>query len=491
MTLRQHTLGALAPGLFAPGEAARIVTGVTADSRKAEPGCLFFALAGAKADGRAFVADAVSKGAAAIIGAFDRPDDLPGTVAFARSEDPRLALAHAAAAFHPAQPDTIVAVTGTSGKSSVADFTRQMFQALGHEAASLGTVGVVTAKGARYGALTTPDPVTLHQTLAGLAAEGITHLAMEASSHGLDQRRLDGVRLAAAAFLNLGRDHLDYHPTMEDYFAAKMRLFSLLPADRPAVINADDAWSARAIAVAQGTGRAVLTVGARGETLTLESVAREGFAQRLVVAAGGVRHEALLPLAGDFQAANALVAAGLAIATGAEPAAAIAAISSLTGVPGRLERIGEVNGGLAIVDYAHKPDALAALLVTLRPYATGRLICVFGCGGDRDRGKRPIMGAIARARADIAIVTDDNPRTENPAAIRAEIMAGANGAIGGALIEIGDREDAIRHGVSLISPGDVLVVAGKGHETGQIIGERTLPFSDHAVIAKAIADIAS
>ncbi|MGL4728220.1 MAG: UDP-N-acetylmuramoyl-L-alanyl-D-glutamate--2,6-diaminopimelate ligase [Bosea sp. (in: a-proteobacteria)] len=488
----EHQLGKLAPGLFAPDDATRAISSITADSRKVTPGALFFALAGAKADGRAFVPDAASKGAIAIIGAFERPADLPAGIAFARADDPRLALAKAAAAFHPGQPATIVAITGTSGKSSVADFTRQIFQALGHEAASLGTVGIVTSKGARYGSLTTPDPVSLHEMLHGLDQESITHLAMEASSHGLDQRRLDGVRLSAAAFLNLGRDHLDYHPTMDEYFAAKLRLFELLPADKPAVINADDEWSARAIAAAETSGRAVLTVGAKGEALKLLATVREGFAQRLTIEAEGkgerARHDVLLPLAGDFQAANALVAAGLAIATGAKAKDAIAAIAHLTGVPGRLERIGEVNGGLAIVDYAHKPDALAALLATLRPYATGKLICVFGCGGDRDKGKRPIMGRIAMERADLVIVTDDNPRTETPAAIRAEVMVGAAGVGSAILTEIGDREAAIRHGVSLLSPGDVLVVAGKGHETGQIIGDRVLPFSDHDVITKAISD---
>jgi UDP-N-acetylmuramoyl-L-alanyl-D-glutamate--2,6-diaminopimelate ligase len=497
MTTTQRLLGDLAPGLFGPGDASRPITAIAADSRKVAQGGLFFALSGSKADGRAFVPDAAARGAAAIIGAFARPADLPADIAFAEVDDPRLALAEAAAAFHPRQPATIVAITGTSGKSSVADFTRQIFQTLGQEAASLGTVGVVTSKGAHYGALTTPDPVSLHQTLDRLASDGITHLAMEASSHGLDQRRLDGVRLSAAAFLNLGRDHLDYHRTMEEYLAAKLRLFDLLPPGLPVVINADGDYAMRAIAAAQAASHEVLNVGAKGETLKLLAISREGFAQRLVVEAHPgegqtARYEVLLPLAGDFQAANALAAAGLAIATGAEPAAAIAAIAQLKGVPGRLERIGEKNGGLAIVDYAHKPDALEALLATLRPFASGRLICVFGCGGDRDQGKRTIMGRIAREGADIAIVTDDNPRSETPATIRAAIMEGAKAAgQGSQLIEIGDREEAIRYGVSLLEAGDVLVVAGKGHETGQIVGDRTLPFSDHDVIAKALSDCSS
>jgi UDP-N-acetylmuramoyl-L-alanyl-D-glutamate--2,6-diaminopimelate ligase len=497
MTTTERHLGDLVPGLFGPADSARAIAAVTADSRKVTPGSLFFALSGSRADGRSFVPDAVAKGAAAIIGAFARPSDLPAGICFAEVDDPRLALAQAAAAFHPRQPATIVAITGTSGKSSVADFTRQIFQTLGHEAASLGTVGIVTSRGSRFGSLTTPDPISLHGMLDSLAGEGVTHLAMEASSHGLDQRRLDGVRLSAAAFLNLGRDHLDYHPTMEEYLAAKLRLFDLLQPGLPTVINADGEYAMRAIAAAQAASHEVLTVGVKGEALKLIGISREGFSQRLVIEArplgdGAVsRHSALLPLAGDFQAANALAAAGLAIATGAAPADAIAAIAGLEGVPGRLERIGEREGGLAIVDYAHKPDALAALLATLRPYATGRLICVFGCGGDRDQGKRPIMGRIAQQGADIAIITDDNPRSEVPSAIRASIRQGASAEAGGAeILEIGDREEAIRHGVSLLGSGDVLVVAGKGHETGQILGDRTLPFSDRDVVAKALSDFA-
>jgi UDP-N-acetylmuramoyl-L-alanyl-D-glutamate--2,6-diaminopimelate ligase len=342
---------------------------------------------------------------------------------------------------------------------------------------------VVTSGGAQYGSLTTPDPVTLHATLDRLAADGITHLAMEASSHGLDQRRLDGVVLSAGAFLNLGRDHLDYHPTMEDYLQAKLRLWELLPAGCPVVINLDGHWSDRAAETARARGHEVVGVGHAGETIRLESVTRAGFGQHLSVVAGGRTIPVTLPLVGDFMAGNALVAAGLALATGDDLEAALSAIAGLTGVPGRLERIGTLNGGLAIVDYAHKPDALAAVLETLRPYATGRLICVFGCGGDRDTGKRPIMGAIAAARADLVIVTDDNPRSETPAAIRAAILAASPGAI-----EIGDRAEAIRHAVRNLMPGDVLVVAGKGHEIGQIVGDRTLPFSDHHEITQAMRE---
>jgi UDP-N-acetylmuramoyl-L-alanyl-D-glutamate--2,6-diaminopimelate ligase len=469
------SLGRLFPGAFL-SDAARTVAGVAFDSRKVAPGDVFVALAGAKADGARFIADAIGKGAVAVVAAGPRPDDLPESVAFAQVADPRLALSLAAALVHPRQPGTIVAVTGTSGKSSVADFTRQIYQALGREAASLGTIGVVTSEGADYGSLTTPDPLSLHASLDRLAGEGITHLAMEASSHGLDQRRLDGVRLKAGAFLNLGRDHLDYHPTIEDYLAAKLRLWALLPKAAPVVINRDEPYADRAAQAAEAAGHKLIGIGRQGETIRLAASAREGFSQRLTVELAGRERVIVLPLVGDFMAGNALVAAGLAIATGEDGDAALA---------GRLERVGEVHGGLVVVDYAHKPDALAAVLSTLRGYATGRLICVFGCGGDRDKGKRPLMGTIAAEKADIAIVTDDNPRSENPAAIRAEILA-----VSAKLSEIGDRAEAIRHAVRLLAPGDVLVVAGKGHETGQIIGDRTYSFSDHDVVRTAIAEIA-
>lgn len=482
--MASFSLGQLFPGAFlepAPPD----VTGVAFDSRKVSPGEVFVALAGAKADGGRFIADAVARGAVAIVSGLPRPADLDSGIAFAEVGDPRLALAQAAATVHPRQPRTIVAVTGTSGKSSVADFTRQIFQRLGHESASLGTIGVVTAKGADYGSLTTPDPLSLHASLDRLAGDGITHLAMEASSHGLDQRRLDGVRLSAGAFLNLGHDHMDYHPTVQDYLTAKLRLWSLLPQGAPVVINRDEAFASEAANAAKAGGHPLIGIGRKGETVTLLDSVREGFSQRLKLRVDGREQDVTLPLVGDFMAGNALVAAALAVATGEDAGAAIEAISGLTGVAGRLERVGEINGGLVVVDYAHKPDALAAVLSTLRGYATGRLICVFGCGGDRDKGKRPLMGRIAAQQADIAIVTDDNPRSEDPATIRAEIMAASK-----RLQEIGDREAAIRHAVKLLAPGDLLVVAGKGHETGQILGDRTLPFSDHDVVRAAIAEFA-
>jgi UDP-N-acetylmuramoyl-L-alanyl-D-glutamate--2,6-diaminopimelate ligase len=458
------------------------ITGVTADSRVVAPGDVFVAIPGTKADGGRFIADAEAKGAVAALVALAA--DVPAGLAIPvlRVPDPRLALAVLASRIYAGQPATVVAITGTSGKTSVAEFTRQIFAACGRQAASLGTIGVVSPKATVYGSLTTPDPVTLHKTLAALAAEGTTHLAMEASSHGLDQHRLDGVRIEAAAFTNLGRDHLDYHPTVEDYFAAKMRLFeNLLPPDKPAVINRDGAYAAEAEAIARRTGRAVLTVGRSGETIKLVSAEATGFAQRLTLEAMGKKATIELPLVGGYQVENALVAAALAMATGEEAERVLAALSGLKGVKGRLEIIGRRNGGLGVVDYAHKPEALAAALDACRPFATGRLICVFGCGGDRDRGKRPIMGHIAVERSDVVIVTDDNPRTEAAAAIRSEVLSGAKGAK-----EIGDRAEAIRTAVAMMQPGDVVLVAGKGHETGQIVGDTVLPFSDHDVLAEAL-----
>jgi UDP-N-acetylmuramoyl-L-alanyl-D-glutamate--2,6-diaminopimelate ligase len=475
-----------------PGLPDLQVAGVTADSRKVAPGFVFVAVPGTKADGMSFVPDALRRGAAAIVGEAERPADLPSSVAYARVEDARRALALVAARFHPRQPETVVAVTGTSGKSSVADFARQLFaKHLRVRSASLGTLGVITSDGAAYGSLTTPDPVTLHETLERLADEGVSHLAMEASSHGLDQHRLDGVRLAAAAFTNLGRDHLDYHPTIEEYLAAKLRLFdTLLEPGRPAVINADGAYADRVIATARARGHRVLTTGRGGEFLKVVDWRHTGFSHKLTIehsgASGGTYQvEAELRLPGDFQVENALLAAGMVLANcpEADGPRLIQSMVELDGVPGRMERVGEVAGALCIVDYAHKPEALAHVLDALRPFATGRLVCVFGCGGDRDRGKRPIMGAIAAEKADIAIVTDDNPRSEDPASIRAAILQAAPGAR-----EIGDRAEAIRTAISELRAGDVLVVAGKGHETGQIVGDRTLPFSDHDVIRQAITE---
>lgn len=473
-------------GISAPPGCGDIdVRGITADSRAVQPGWLFAALSGSKTDGARFVSDALAKGAVAILAQEGARVAAPGGVPLLYAAEPRRALALMAARFYGAQPKTAVAVTGTSGKTSVAEFTRQIFAALGRQAASLGTIGLVKPGGAIYGALTTPDPVSLHKMLADLAHEGVTHVAFEASSHGLDQHRLDGVVLTAAAFTNLGRDHLDYHPTVEAYLAAKLRLFTeLLPAGAPAVVNADDAHSPQVIAAAERAGHTVLTVGEAGEALKLTALGRDGFAQRLSVGHSGQSYDIRLPLLGDYQASNALVAAGLAIAAGEPAARVLPALEQLEGVKGRLEIVGKVRGGVIIVDYAHKPEALEAALKTLRAaFAPGRVVCVFGCGGDRDKGKRPIMGRIATQYANHVIVTDDNPRSERPESIRAEILAAAPGAR-----EIGDRAAAIHAGIRLLGSGDVLLIAGKGHETGQIIGGQVIPFSDHEAVRLALSE---
>ncbi len=452
------------------------------DSRAVQPGDVFFALAGEKLDGARFIGDAAARGAVAVVAEGERPAGLDPAIGFVRVGNARRAVALAAARAFPRQPRIIAAVTGTSGKTSVAAFTRQIWQAAGHASASLGTLGVVAPSGAVYGSLTTPDPIALHRTLDRLAGEGVDHLCVEASSHGLDQHRLDGVRIAAGAFTNLSRDHLDYHPTMEAYLAAKLRLFhDLIPRGGGAAIWVDTAEGGHVADVAADHGLAVLGIGTTGAGIALLERADEGLGQRLLVEHEGRRHTLRLPLVGAFQAANALVAAGLAVLTGTPAAEAFAALERLEGVPGRLEMVGTRHGAGVFVDYAHKPDALANALAALRPYARGRLIVVFGCGGDRDRGKRPIMGAIATRDADIVIVTDDNPRSENPAAIRAEILAAAPGAW-----DIGDRAEAIRAAVDLLAEGDVLLIAGKGHETGQIVGGQTLPFSDRDCAVAAL-----
>ncbi len=360
-------------------------------------------------------------------------------------------------------------------------FTRQIWTTLGLQAASIGTVGVVSPKGERYGSLTTPDPVELHRTLDQLTAEGVSHLALEASSHGLDQHRLDGVRITAGAFTNLSRDHLDYHPTMEAYLQAKLRLFELVQPGGAAVIDVDNCFAGQVIEAAKQRNLRIITVGEHGDDIKLVGGAIDGFAQVIDFAYGGTTYKVKLPLVGAFQVQNAAVAAGLAIATGSPPPRVFAALEKLTGAKGRLEMVGSHNGAPIFIDYAHKPDALAKALAALRPYASGKLTVVFGAGGDRDQGKRPLMGRIAAENADRVIVTDDNPRSENAAAIRAAILAAAPGAA-----EIGDRTQAIRTGIAALKAGDVLLIAGKGHETGQIIGDRIVPFSDHEAVAAAL-----
>ena len=457
-----------------------LIAGVTADSRKVKRGWLFVALPGVHADGRDFVPAALKAGAAAVIAEAPEKANVP----VIQVQDARRAYAQAAAAFWGAQPATCVAVTGTNGKTSVATFCRQIFERLGHPSASMGTLGVQAGAGQLTPAgLTTPDAGDVARLLADLAGRGVTHLALEASSHGIDQRRLDGVQLAAAGFLNLTQDHLDYHGTMEAYRAAKLRLFEeLAPRGSTAVLNADSDAFATFAAAAVTNGLTVLSVGAMGEGLTLAHRSLTPGGQRLRIGTAGRNFDVRLPLAGVFQASNALVAAGLCIATGEPTDAVLEALEHIEGARGRMQRIGAGRkGGEAYVDYAHTPDGLEKVLLALRPHATGRLIVVFGAGGDRDKGKRPQMGAIAASLADVAIVTDDNPRFEDPAAIRAEIRAGAAG-----LKEIGDRREAIRAAAAMLKRGDVLVVAGKGHEQTQTIGAIIHPFDDVDETAAAL-----
>jgi UDP-N-acetylmuramoyl-L-alanyl-D-glutamate--2,6-diaminopimelate ligase len=468
-----------------PQAAAIEVSGLAFDSRVVKPGDLFFALAGSKTDGARFIDAAVAGGAVAVAG--DHPPQGQSGVAFVRTQNPRRALALAAAKFHPRQPQTIAAVTGTSGKTSVAAFTRQIWQRLGHVSASIGTIGLVSPKRTIYGSLTTPDPIALHRQLDEIANDGVTHLAFEASSHGLDQYRLDGVRVSAGGFTNLTRDHMDYHPDVAHYLNAKLRLFrDLIAADGAAVISADHECSQQVIDAARAKRLRIVAVGRNGdgggEGIRLVAADIDGFAQKLSLEHRGRRHALRLPLVGEFQIENALVSAGLAIGTGSDPQAVFASLELLEGAKGRLERVAERNGAPIFVDYAHKPDALAKALQALRPYAKRKLVVVFGAGGDRDAGKRPIMGAIATENADSVIVTDDNPRSEDPKLIRSAILAAAKGAI-----DIGDRAEAIRTAIAALQPGDALLIAGKGHETGQIVGINTLPFSDHDAVAAALA----
>ncbi len=448
---------------------------------------LFAALPGTKADGLAFANDAVRRGAAAILlSSKANADAIPLPVL--RAAEPRRALALLAARFYGAQPKTVAAITGTNGKTSVAAFLRQIWAASGLEAASLGTVGIVTGKREIPLVHTTPDPVSLHEHLAVLAREGVTHLALEASSHGLDQHRLDGVNIAAGAFTNITRDHLDYHAAFEDYLAAKLRLFrELLKKGAPAVIDADAPGAEAAQEAAAAAKLHVMTAGRKGTAINLKSAQRDGFKQRLCVLYSGREFKVELPLAGDFQISNALMAAGLAIGLGSPAGGVFESLSKLRGAKGRLEYTGETAQGAPVfVDYAHTPDALVKALQALRPYAAGRLHVVFGCGGDRDKGKRPEMGRAAAANADAVYVTDDNPRSEDPAAIRSAILAAAPAAV-----EIASRAEAIAAAIGSLKKGDVLLVAGKGHETGQIAGDKVIPFSDHEAVAATLAAMRS
>ena len=462
-----------------------LITGVTADSRKVAPGSLFVALPGSAADGRAFIPQALSQGAAAVLAPSDTDAGLAPLLV--TSGDVRRAYAIAARSFYGAQPKTCVAVTGTNGKTSVAAFCRQIWAAMGLTSASMGTLGVLKQSGNVNQALTgpgltSPDAADAARMMAQLAEAGVTHLALEASSHGIDQRRIDGVTLKAAAFTNLTQDHLDYHGTMDEYRAAKLRLFeTLLPRGRTAVLNADsDAYSSFAAASIM-SGLGIMGVGERGRDLTLVARRAVPEGQRLTIDVRGETHEVLLPLAGAFQASNALVAAGLCIAAGEDAGRVLAAMEKIEGAQGRLQRIGGASKGEVYVDYAHTPDGLETVLKALRPHATGRLIVVFGAGGDRDRAKRPLMGEVAGRLADVAIVTDDNPRSEDPASIRKAVREGCPDAL-----EIGDRREAIRHAIGEMRDGDVVVIAGKGHEQGQIVGSVTHPFDDASEAAEAL-----
>ena len=481
-------LSTLHPDLVRHGEGDPTVTGLAVDSRAVRAGDLFAALPGVNAHGARFAARAIEAGAVAVLsdpaGHAEFGDD---RAVWLVADDARAALSALAAQWYDAQPEVMVAVTGTNGKTSVSSFTRQLWQAMELRAVNFGTTGVEGAVAAPL-SHTTPEPVTLHALLADLAEQGVTHAAMEASSHGLAQRRLDGVRLRAAGFTHLSRDHLDYHATFEDYEAAKALLFTrVLPRDGVAVINIDTEAGQRMAARAEEAGRDLLTVG-QGEAadLRLISARFEASGQVMRYAWHGAEGEATLALIGAFQAENALLAAGLAIAAGGAPEAVLAALPSLGAVAGRMQLAARApTGGAVYVDYSHTPDSVATALRALRPHVGGRLVCIVGAGGDRDPGKRPLMGQAAVENADAVIVTDDNPRSEDPATIRAAVLGGAPGAR-----EIGDRAEAIAAGIAMLGAQDVLLIAGKGHETGQIVGDRVLPFDD-VEVARRAAGVAS
>lgn len=465
------------------------IRGLSVDSREVAPGFLFAALPGSIEDGRAYIDQAVAQGAVAVLAPIGTElKSYESPVQLITDDNPRRRLALMAARFHERQPKTVAAVTGTNGKTSVASFTRQIWQASGLKSASLGTLGLTPNRLDAPKSLTTPDPVELHRCLAALAGDGIDHLVMEASSHGLDQYRLDGVNVSAAAFTNLSRDHLDYHGDMDSYLAAKLRLFSdLLSPDGTAVINADLPIADELRRTCAARGIEVMTYGVAESDLRLLTQEPVAEGQRLLIDVFGQAKAITLPLAGTFQGANALAALGLALATGVELKAALDALTHLEGVPGRIELAARTaSGGQVFVDYAHTPDALETVLKALRPHTQRQLSVVFGCGGDRDRGKRPMMGEIAGRLSDSVYVTDDNPRGEDPAAIRRDILAAVPNAK-----EFDDRGGAIAQAVAALGPGDVLVIAGKGHESGQIVGDRILPFNDRDVARAAVTRLES
>lgn len=482
MTMRLSNLIAPADGALLHGPDKQIA-GIASDSRAVQEGFLFIAVPGTQQDGRTFIADAVTRGAAAVLAATGTdPASLPPTVTLVTAPHVRAALSAIASRYYPRQPQTIAAVTGTSGKTSTVQFLRELWTHGGHASASLGTLGLIAPGIKRYGALTTPDPIALHKALDEVAAQNVTHLAMEASSHGIELNRLDHVDIRLAAFTNLSRDHLDYHQTMEQYLAAKLRLFTaLLRPDGTAVLNADIPEYGDIRALCEARNIRTLSFGRDGKDITLLAHSPLPDGQGLRFELLGKPYEIVLPMIGEFQIWNSLCALALAVGSGENPDKMVDAMQKLSGVPGRLELIGKTPaGGTVFVDYAHKPSALENVLVNLRPHVAAtpgaKLHVIFGCGGNRDKGKRPLMGGIAQKLADRVIVTDDNPRKEEAKTIRAEILAGCKA--GANLREIGDRAEAIRAGIEALGPGDVLVIAGKGHEEGQIVGDQVLPFND-------------
>ncbi len=464
------------------------ISGVSADSREIKPGFLFAALPGSVVDGASFIEKAIENGAVAVLVSKQAKIDAGGDIAILKADQPRAALAHITARFFDAQPDCVAAVTGTNGKSSVVAFVRQMWAAMGMRAASLGTVGIEYPGGFTKLEHTTPDPVALHGALAKLAVDQVNHLALEASSHGLEQNRLDGIKICVGAFTNFSQDHLDYHKTFEAYFAAKMRLFDeLLCNGCAAVLNADCKEADKVRAHMEKHGARVISVGKKGKYLKLLEQAPLGLGQVLKIQGQEQTYEVFLPLVGEFQASNALVAAGMVIAAGGSEVVAVKTFENLRGAKGRLELVDRTREGAAIfVDFAHTPEALELSLKALRSLADNKLIVVFGCGGDRDKGKRPIMGKVAAELADVVVVTDDNPRTEDAATIRTDVLAGCPDAI-----EIGDRQQAVSTAIGKLKKGDVLLIAGKGHEEGQIVGTKTIAFSDHEAVRIAMEGAAA
>ena len=469
-----------APDSFAGPDAE--ITGLTLDSRAVQPGFLFAALPGLHVHGRDFIPQAIKAGAAAIL---TEPGVDTGTVPAIADRDPAARFARIAARFYPRQPETIAAVTGTNGKSSTVDFLRQIWRGVGIDGASLGTLGVARGEGWAETGYTTPDAAAVHKALDELAGDGCTHLAMEASSHGLKQKRMDAVRVTLTGFTNLTQDHLDYHPDFDDYFASKMKLFLELAADgSPAIINVDSDWGGQVAELCNKRGLDVIQVGWRGRDWRIREITPRPASQLLTLEIAGKTKRIELPLVGEFQVANAVGAAAMAAQSGVSQDAAIAAMGALKGVPGRLELAAHTADGCPIlVDYAHTPDGLDKLIRAARPHTRGRIFIVFGCGGDRDPTKRKPMGEIAVKLADIAIVTEDNPRSEKGEDIRREILKGAVGAE-----EIGDRARAIRHALAQMKAGDTLLIAGKGHETGQKIGNVVHPFDDREEARKAVAE---